>query len=296
MAILKNTTINSTTALQLSTGTTAQRPASPSTGQIRYNTDLKTVEYYANGKWNYKLDITRDNLCLFLDAANPISNKFTTSVWKDIGTGYDVNLLNIATGVFTNPGISTDYVTFNGTSEFAVTTQLSNYQQTFNNFTVIVWFYPTSVTNYENVIDCNAGNTNYKNSGNIGPRLEMNNSGTLAWLISGNASNDTYNVYNVVASGLAANTWHCAAITRSSTPLVSTYYNGEPVLTGQSNSAGYANEMLSLNVGYGFFLNNTFAAERYFTGRVSVVQIYNKVLTAAEIKHNFNVFRGRYNL
>lgn len=39
-------------ALQLPTGTTAQRPGSPDTGYIRYNTDLSTVEIYnTNSEW-----------------------------------------------------------------------------------------------------------------------------------------------------------------------------------------------------------------------------------------------------
>ena len=37
------------TALQLPTGTTAQRPTSPSTGERRFNTTEKYVEYYDGG-------------------------------------------------------------------------------------------------------------------------------------------------------------------------------------------------------------------------------------------------------
>lgn len=39
------------TALQLPTGTTAERPATASTGEWRYNTTLKYVEYYDGGGW-----------------------------------------------------------------------------------------------------------------------------------------------------------------------------------------------------------------------------------------------------
>lgn len=52
MAILKNTTIAGTGFIQLPSGTTAQRPASPSVGMCRYNTTNNQNEYYAaDGKW-----------------------------------------------------------------------------------------------------------------------------------------------------------------------------------------------------------------------------------------------------
>lgn len=51
MAILKNTTISGTGAVPLPTGTTAQRPASPSAGMTRFNTDYKTVETYDGTSW-----------------------------------------------------------------------------------------------------------------------------------------------------------------------------------------------------------------------------------------------------
>jgi hypothetical protein len=35
---------------------------------------------------------------------------------------------------------------------------------------------------------------------------------------------------------------------------------------------------------------------RYFTGRISNVQLYNRVLTAAEIQQNFNANRSRFGI
>ena len=39
------------TALKLPSGTTAERPTSPSTGEWRYNTDTNLVEFYDGGAW-----------------------------------------------------------------------------------------------------------------------------------------------------------------------------------------------------------------------------------------------------
>jgi hypothetical protein len=46
MATLKNTTIDDTGYIQVPVGTTAQRPASPTAGMIRFNTSLGYVEVY----------------------------------------------------------------------------------------------------------------------------------------------------------------------------------------------------------------------------------------------------------
>jgi hypothetical protein len=44
-------TLNGTGVLNLPTGTTAQRPANPVNGMIRYNTDTSHIEGYINSSW-----------------------------------------------------------------------------------------------------------------------------------------------------------------------------------------------------------------------------------------------------
>jgi hypothetical protein len=51
MATLKNTNINDTGFLKLPVGTTAQRPASPLTGYVRYNTTTGQAEIYNGTTW-----------------------------------------------------------------------------------------------------------------------------------------------------------------------------------------------------------------------------------------------------
>ena len=51
MATLKNTTVNDTGYIQLPVGTTAQRPVSPTSGYVRYNTDLGYIEYWNGSTW-----------------------------------------------------------------------------------------------------------------------------------------------------------------------------------------------------------------------------------------------------
>ena len=51
MAQLKNTDISDSGSLTLAAGTTAQRPSSPLSGMIRYNTDLNYTEFYNGNEW-----------------------------------------------------------------------------------------------------------------------------------------------------------------------------------------------------------------------------------------------------
>jgi hypothetical protein len=182
-------------------------------------------------------------------------------------------------------------VYFDGSNDYVSAGTLSG---SFTSFTVIIWFYPTSVTNYQNPIDCNYSYNG--TTGNIGPRLEMNSSGTLAWNYSNiTGDNNQFYSHSVVSSGLAANTWHCAAITyNGATNTSTTYYNGNT--TGLSRSTigsptGFVGVMNNVNLGRGFHLGG---AERIFAGRISNTQIYNRALTASEIQQNYNALKSRF--
>ena len=51
MATLKNTTFQGTENIALPSGTTAQRPASPAAGMIRFNTTMNLLEFYNGIRW-----------------------------------------------------------------------------------------------------------------------------------------------------------------------------------------------------------------------------------------------------
>jgi len=180
-------------------------------------------------------------------------------------------------------------LSFDGTSAYVTCGTLSG---SFASFTIITWFYPTVVVNYNNVLD---GNSNYYTSGNVGPRLEMDSSGNLAWVYSNNTTDgNQFYVHRILNSGLAANTWHYVVITYDGGSNTSTtYYNGNAtgisrILVG--TPTGFVGSMNSLNIGRGF------GSSRYFQGRISQTQIYSRALTASEIQQNFNASRGRYGL
>lgn len=172
---------------------------------------------------------------------------------------------------------------FNGTSSNIFAGDLSTLSWTngiSKDYTVEVWFRPTQVSNYRNVFDAYG-------TGNYGPRLEMNASGNLIWLTGNSGGN--YNSYTVVSSGLQANTYHHAAITMNGNN-IRTYYNGNVVTDTTATYTNDGDRFTSVRFGRGFSTD----AERWFVGNIPVGSIYNRALSAAEIKQNFNALRGRY--
>jgi len=202
-----------------------------------------------------------------------------------------INLANSNSAVTTTSltYASDNTFSFDGSTNYITVGALSG---SFGSFTVSVWFYSTSVSNYRNPIDCNF---NYNaTTGNIGPRLEQNSSGNLTWNISGNTGNNSiYDSFNVQSSGLQANTWYNTVITWTNGS-ANTYLNGAPVTVNASTPNGFVNVFNNVIIGKGFHLDA--ASTRSFTGKIPVVKIYNRALSATEVLQNFNALRARFGI
>lgn len=85
---------------------------------------------------------------------------------------------------------------------------------------------------------------------------------------------------------LTANTWNHVIMTRSSS-VAYCYLNG--LLIG--SKSGFTNSFTSqvLNIGNGF-------GNEYTAKSISSVKVYNRALSAAEVKQNYNALRGRYGI
>jgi len=101
MAQLKNTDINDVGNLTLPSGTSAQRPGSPTAGMIRFNTDLDNTEFYDGTAWRL------------------IGDTFTEATGGTI-VDYDVGGVPFRTHLFTNLGNSTFTVTRGGEIEYLI--------------------------------------------------------------------------------------------------------------------------------------------------------------------------------
>lgn len=209
---------------------------------------------------------------------------------------YSTDPTYVAHCVFPLPifGFSTNYFLFDGTDDYISTTALSS--KVTSNWTVSIWFYPVSVTNYQNPIDCNYSYNG--TTGNIGPRLEMATGGNLTWAWSGDASNNNNHYFSTaLSSGLSANTWHHAVLSRSSTNTILNYLDGElkttTVGTQGTPSSTFVNTFSNVVIGKGFHLGGS---ERIFNGRVGMVQIFSTSLSSTEIEQIYNNTKKRYGL
>ena len=104
------------TSLKLPSGGTDSRPTNPSTGQWRYNTDLKYVEYYDGNDWQ-QIDIeeecTTNTVNFPSGTTNVVYSKLNYSARDESSNNYDGTLGDIT---FVNGSPYSQAAEFNGTS------------------------------------------------------------------------------------------------------------------------------------------------------------------------------------
>ena len=165
-------------------------------------------------------------------------------------------------------------------------------------FTVEIWFKSDTHSNWQNPIDCNYGSQDLlgnglANSGNIGPRLEINASGTFAWVFGSTlAANDPF--FSLPAGSGSTGVWYHSVITYGGGGATdgNSYLNGEFVSQSSQNvagTAGWVGEFRNVILGRGFTL-----ATRYFDGQIGEVRIYPRALTATQVFQNYNATKEEY--
>jgi hypothetical protein len=108
MANLKNTNIDNN--LELPSGTTGERPSSPQEGQIRYNTDLETAEFWNGSNWR---PLSDTNPATIEDLDLVVNGTFDTDTtgWSLINVGQDTATVQNGR-VTVNCGNSAGYVLY----------------------------------------------------------------------------------------------------------------------------------------------------------------------------------------
>jgi hypothetical protein len=215
---------------------------------------------------NYNPRIVTDGLVLCLDAANPKSYPGSGNTWFDLSG----NGRNATKGGSQSPTYpewnSAGYFTFTGGvngnnySRFTVTTPAVS------ELTVFTFHYSTQ-----------AGGHILRHSNDV---FQIGPDGYTA-----GAS------YNDISCSKAdtLNKWISDALTFNSTVLIG-YRNGKQYSTntrGTPTTIGGG----TLNIGT---RSDLFAA--HYVGNISMVLMYNRTLSAAEIQQNFNATRSRYGL
>ena len=204
------------------------------------------------------------NLLLNLDAASYTSG----STWTALtGNNYTVN------GTLTT---GSSAVIFDGTAYAQDLTGITS--STMYSFTLDVWFYAAA-----NASGSVIGELGQGNLGGWSVTLISINTNTISvgfW---------TGSFYKLSVGSYTANTWtHVSYTYNNSTNAVIGYVNGAYV------SSATASKLWPTSV----FLTTGGQAnpDATFTGRIGAFKVYNSVLTANEIKQNYNALAGRYGL
>lgn len=212
---------------------------------------------------HYNPKIVTSGLIMALDAINTKSYPGSGSTWTDLtGNSNTATLVN-------SPTYSNGYFTFDGSTQYATVAGTPVAQTA---YTKMIWLYVTNFATNNNLLSSDVGGNIFWLGGNSGTKLVGAHTDTSFTLVQG-------------ATNLSLNTWYCGAVTFSTVSGWVIYLNG---LSDATNAT------VSQRPGTGAVQVGAYANGNLFSGRLACPMIYNRALTAAEIKQNFNALRGRF--
>lgn len=275
MATFTSLTINDTGSLKPATGTTAQRPGSTATGQIRFNTTLQQVELYDSGTGTFVASNRKyENLYLtdcvcFLDAGNRASYPGTGTTWYDL-TGRGNNATLSDSWSFSREfGGSIQFTTSDGRAQVAST---SDFAFGTGDLTWEVWIRTESVGSYIHMIAFPDQSTLALKS-NV--TTAENYVYSPAWTTSGNTP----------GWNLGRDEWTHVVVTRASgTAYV--YINGLYIGSYGGWSGSYTAQIMNISRGY---------PNEYTDKKIAIVRVFKgRALTTAQIQQNYDASMGRF--
>jgi hypothetical protein len=245
-----------------------------STGVVQVN------GYFDEYTWNP--NIVTSGLVLYVDTADPNSYPGSGTVWYDLsGNGNNGTLVNGASYNATTGGISTNgtnsYMSFPGSSiSSTITTAV----------TMSCFMYLTSTTLF-------GGIAGYNNPGNPGQlfSFQVRNSNVSPAVVYFTLYTTSGYIGGSTGTGFASvsfNQWNCVSATYDGTN-IKVFLNGTRIATDTASGAFSSSAQ-------GIFLGSDVTRARYAAGSWNSFQIYNRALSEAEIKQNFDALRDSYGI
>jgi hypothetical protein len=219
--------------------------------------------------FNYSPKVITDGLVLYLDAANQYSYVSGSTSWNDISRGgNNGTLINGPTFNSANGGS----IVFDGTNDYVNLSNTTSFNST-QPHTYSAWIYQTGFALYNWIIDNGGSNT--------GTSL-ITNSAKVGFFFNGG------NSFVTSTSSISSNTWVNISTVYSSLN-VSFYING--VFNSNSSIGSFPSSSTSTVIG-----RWNPASDFYFPGRIAQTQIYNRALSATEVRQNYNATKTRFGL
>ena len=225
-------------------------------------------------------EINDSGLVLALDAANPRSYSGSGTTINDIsGQSNNGTLTNSPSYNAGNGG----YLTFTSASSTYVSIPYSASLDTPTGCTHEVWFYPTGAGEFlsRGLSDSGSSPDN--------PRLYVYGDGKVYfdWSTTGL---DRWGEY---AGATTMNTWNQVVLQTLPSTTMKLYTNG--AYKGDSFVGGNMPATLP-NTANPIILGGVTWIPRYFSGRIAIVRLYNRALSANEILQNYNIQKARFGL
>ncbi|MDE1845720.1 MAG: hypothetical protein KGH53_00330 [Candidatus Micrarchaeota archaeon] len=159
---------------------------------------------------------------------------------------------------------------FNGASSYIKVGNVTKINS-ISNWSVSFWMNSTATTNYKNSLDANF----VPAANNAGPRFEQGGSGgsnSLNLIVGTSAGN--YNVYTY-SNVIGQKVWYNVVSSRNGNTITG-YLNG--VLVFNASNTKWPSGFANLTLGRGF----ANSADRWFSGNLSNIQIYNQTISAQQ--------------
>jgi len=225
---------------------------------------------------SYNPSIVRQGLVMYVDAANSKSYPGSGTALNDLSGGEN-------NGVLTNgPSFNSESLgnlTFDGTNDYVEIPHTS----ALNAFplTMTAWIYITSTANNIDII-------NKYISGSVnGYRMGITQNGIGIYYFAGSIDQGLSN-YDFGSGAVVANQWNMVtASVNASGGII--YINAQQV--GTRSWVGTPAAPTSTTP---FRLGHYPPVNGYFNGKIANAAIYNRALTAQEIRQNFKALRGRF--
>ena len=227
---------------------------------------------------NYNPKIITDGLVLALDAGNTKSYPGSGTTWTDLsGQGNNGTLTNGPTFDSGNLGS----IVFDGTNDYVTTgTTLTDadelYADTGTAWSTSSWFNVDNILSNDKAVTGRGGGV-----GSAAVYVVFVDGARLRVRLRGGTITD-------ISTSIATDTWYNVAVTWDGTT-ANGYLNGKFTTTIPVGTA--SNQINNFTIGA---VNDGSLAE--FDGKISQTLVYNRALTAADIKQNFNATRGRYGI
>ena len=229
----------------------------------------------------YNTNVVTDGLMGCWDAGNRKSwygnAPMTADFWHDLAGGYPAVIANAGGSPLTFDPANMGAIAFDGTDDYVSVGNFDNISPVSgtNSFAFSMWIY--------------LDNTNPITF--ITQRVDDNNRWSWWWNASSNmyfesragSSEGSSGAYN---HSFTADNWYHLALVRDGNTIL--FYIDSVLKYSASFTGSIAAKAAGLNFGYD---QQNYAS---LNGKIALVHAYNKALTAAEIKQNYNALKSRF--